>query len=249
MDFHDKIGLITGGATGIGYDVAKGFAARGGHVVIADYAREAGETAVAQIVSAGGKASFVETDLRDPASAEQLADTVDRQFGRVDFLHNNAYGKWGGPDASALTADVTQEHWDHVMGIGLDAPFHLTRKVIPIMQRNGGGAIVNTASIAGITAEPHIIAYSVAKAALAHLTRVVAREYAGSGIRCNAVAPGVIDTGMIKGAPLDADFMKTIPMGRLGRAEEIANVVLFLASDLASYVTGEVVVVDGGKTL
>ena len=249
MDFRGRIGVITGGATGIGNAVARGFAARGGHAVLVDFARDAGARAAEEIRAGGGNASFLECDLRDLGRVEAIAEAVDREFGRIDFLHNNGFGKWDGPDVHALVADVSREHWDHVMGIGIDAPFHLTRKVLLIMQRQGGGSIVNTASTASFRAEPHISAYSVAKAALAHFTRVVAREYSKCGIRCNAVAPGVIDTPLIAGAPLDEGFLATIPLGRLGQAQEIANVVLFLASDLASYVTGEVVVGDGGRTL
>jgi meso-butanediol dehydrogenase/(S,S)-butanediol dehydrogenase/diacetyl reductase len=249
MDFKGRIGVITGGATGIGNAVAMGFAAGGGHSVIADFDEAAGQRAAAAIAATGASASFLRCDLRDPAEAERLAGEIEARFGRIDFLHNNAFGKWPGPDALALTAEVSKEHWDHVMGIGIDAPFHLTRMLIPMMQRKGAGAIVNTASTAGFRADPHVSAYSVAKAALAHLTRLVAREYARDGIRCNAVAPGVIDTQLIAGAPLDDNFMSGIPMGRLGRPEEIANVILFLASDRASYVTGAVVVADGGRTL
>jgi meso-butanediol dehydrogenase/(S,S)-butanediol dehydrogenase/diacetyl reductase len=117
------------------------------------------------------------------------------------------------------------------------------------MAAQGGGSIVNTSSTAAFHAEPRIGAYAVAKAALSQLTRAVAVEYASMSIRCNAVCPGVIQTPLIAGAPLDADFMRTIPMGRLGTPEEIAHVVLFLASDLASYVTGAIVVADGGRTI
>jgi len=249
MDFTGKVGLVTGGATGIGGAVATGFAARGGHAVIVDVAAGRAKATIDAITAAGGAATYIDCDMGDPAAVQELAGTVERQFGRIDFLHNNAFAGWKGPDAHALTADVSPAHWNHVMGIGLDGPFHLTRTALPIMQRQGGGAIVNTASTSSFRAESHVCAYSVMKAALAHFTRVVAREYSGCGIRCNAVAPGVIDTALIAGAPLEADFIAGIPAGRLGTPEEVANVVLFLASDLASYVTGEVVVVDGGRTL
>jgi len=117
------------------------------------------------------------------------------------------------------------------------------------MSEKGAGSIINTCSEAAVRAIPNVGPYSVAKAALTHFTKIVAREYAACGIRCNAVSPGVIDTPLIAGAPLGEDFISGIPLRRLGRPEEIANVVLFLASDLASYVTGEVIVVDGGHTL
>jgi len=135
------------------------------------------------------------------------------------------------------------------MTVGLTSTFRASRRAIPIMVAQGGGAIVNTSSTAAFNAEPHVGPYSVAKAGISQLTRAIAVEYAGKGVRCNAVCPGVIRTPLIDGAPLDVNFMASIPMNRLGTPEEIANVVLFLASDLASYMTGAIVVADGGRTI
>lgn len=249
MDFRDKVAIVTGGASGIGLAVAKGWSARGGHAVVADCDVANGEKAVAAIVAEGGKASFLPCDLRDFAQADALAARVDAEFGRIDLLHNNAFAIWRGPNGHGLLGDVAQENWDHVLQIGLSSPFRLTRAVLPVMKRNGGGAIVNTSSVAALQAQAHVGPYSVAKAGLAHLTRMIAVEYARDGIRCNGVCPGVIDTPLIVGAPLDADFMAGIPLGRLGRPEEIADAVLFLASDRASYITGQLITVDGGLTL
>ena len=249
MRFDEKIGIITGGASGIGKAVAQGWAARGGHAVVVDIAKEPGDDVVAGIRTAGGRATFVLCDLGNLEQIDDMVRSVAETFGRIDMLHNNAFAPWKGIDAHALIGDVSQPNWDHVLGLGLNSPFRATRETLAVMSRQGGGTIVNTCSEAAVRALPYIGPYSVAKAALTHFTKLVAREYASQGIRCNAVSPGVIDTPLIAGAPLDDEFISKIPLQRIGRPEEIANVVLFLASDLASYVTGEVVLVDGGHTL
>ena len=178
-----------------------------------------------------------------------MVDGVAARHGRIDILHNNGYAAWRGEDAAALLADVGDAHWDHVIELGLTSAFVAARRAIPFMAAQGEGAIVNTSSSAAYHAEPRISSYAVAKAGISQLTRAIAVDHAEQGIRCNAVCPGVIDTPLIVGAPLDAHFMTSIPIGRLGTAEEIANVVLFLASDMASYVTGAIIVADGGRTI
>ncbi|HEX5536403.1 MAG TPA: SDR family NAD(P)-dependent oxidoreductase [Sphingobium sp.] len=247
--FDGKVGVITGGASGIGAAVAQLFAANGGTAVIADLDASRGHSIVQEIQASGGKAHFVPCDLGDAAMIDGMFDTAVARHGRIDFLHNNGYAPWRGEDAGALAADISDGQWQHVINLGITSAFRAVRRAIPIMAAQGGGSIVNTSSTAAFHAEPRIGAYAVAKAALSQLTRAVAVEYASMSIRCNAVCPGVIQTPLIAGAPLDADFMRTIPMGRLGTPEEIAHVVLFLASDLASYVTGAIVVADGGRTI
>jgi meso-butanediol dehydrogenase / (S,S)-butanediol dehydrogenase / diacetyl reductase len=249
MKFDGKVAFITGGASGIGKAVAIGWAMGGGHALVVDSNADRADAVVAEIGALGSQGTFLPCDLADLDQIDSAIAQADARFGRIDMLHNNGFAPWRGPDAHALLADVTQDHWDHVMGLALTAPFRLARGIVPIMQRQGGGAIVNTSSTAALRADAHLGPYSVAKAGLSHFTRLLAVEYARDGIRCNAVCPGVIDTPLIVGAPLDEGFLGTIPIGRLGRPEEIANVVLFLASDLASYVTGETIVVDGGRTL
>ena len=249
MDFHGKTALITGGASGIGRAVAEGWSSRGGLAIIADRDRSNGEQAVSAIQSAGGEAAFIQCDLGNLDEVDSLPARIDRLSGRLDMLHNNGFAPWGGADRHALLGDVSGENWDHVISLGLTSPFRLTRAVLPLMLRQGGGTIVNTSSMAALRAQRYIGPYSVAKAALAHFTRLIAVEYAGQGIRGNAFCPGVIDTPLIVGAPIDDQFLAGIPMGRLGKPEEVANVVLFLASDLASFMTGETVTVDGGHTL
>ena len=247
--FHGKVGVITGGASGIGAAVARLFAANGGIVVIADLDASRGQNVAHEIRASGGRADFIPCDLADAAMIDGMIDSAFARHGRIDFLHNNGYAPWRGDDAGAFVADISDGQWEHVISLGLTSAFRAVRRAIPIMAAQGGGSIVNTSSIAAFHAEPRISAYSVAKAALSQLTRALAVEYAAMGIRCNAVCPGIIQTPLIDGAPLDADFIRTIPMGRLGTPEEIAHVVLFLASDLASYVTGAIIVADGGRTI
>jgi len=249
MNFAGKVALITGGGSGIGRATALGWARHGGAVVIADLDTPRAEAVADEIAVAGGHAVSVPTDIAEQASIDAAVELAISRFGRIDFLHNNAFARWRGSDSAALLAEVGDEHWRHVMTLGLDSAFRFSRAVIPHMLRQGGGAIVNTSSTAAYHAEARVGAYGVAKAGLSQLTRSIAVEYATQGIRCNAVCPGVIQTPLIGGAPLPEDFLKTIPMGRLGQPEEIANVVLFLASDLASYVTGATIVADGGRTI
>jgi meso-butanediol dehydrogenase/(S,S)-butanediol dehydrogenase/diacetyl reductase len=249
LKFDEQIGIVTGGASGIGLAVAQGYARGGGHAVIADTNRDAGDAAVKELGRGGHSAEFVDCNMTDSASIEQMIQSVHERHGRIDFLHNNAYAAWKGTDAGALVDGVSDEQWQHVLEIGLTSTFRATRAVLPLMVAKGGGSIVNTASVAAFRAEPRIACYSTIKAGIVQFTRTVAVEYAASQIRCNSVCPGVIRTPLIEGAPLGEDFLASIPMGRLGEAEEVANVVLFLASGLASYLTGETIVIDGGRTL
>jgi meso-butanediol dehydrogenase / (S,S)-butanediol dehydrogenase / diacetyl reductase len=254
MRFDGKVGLITGAGSGIGRATAIGFAQRGGTAVIADVNGDSISAVAGEIAAFGGTASAVVADMSKPADIDGMVTHALEKFGRLDVLHNNAFGVPATlrQNRLARSADIDQAVWDYTIQVGLTAVMQATRAALPIMQRQGGGAIVNTASISGLFADYGIAAYNVMKAGVINLTRVVAVEYAPHGIRCNCVCPGAIDTPLLQRSfsiPGFADATRAaIPMGRLGRPEEMANVVLFLASDLASYVTGAAFVADGGLT-
>ena len=254
MRFDGKVGLITGAGSGIGRATAVGFAQRGGTVVVADVNGDSVNAVAGEIAALGGTASAIVADMTNPADIDAMVAHAVEKFGRLDVLHNNAFGVPSTlrQNRLARSADIDQAVWDYTIQVGLTAVMQATRAALPIMLRQGGGAIVNTASISGLFADYGIAAYNVMKAGVINLTRVVAVEYAPHGIRCNCVCPGAIDTPLLQRSfsiPGFADATKAaIPMGRLGKPEEMANVVLFLASDLASYVTGSAFVADGGLT-
>jgi meso-butanediol dehydrogenase/(S,S)-butanediol dehydrogenase/diacetyl reductase len=251
MKFDAKVGLVTGAASGIGRATAIGFAQRGGAVAVADFNEENANKVVAEITAAGGKAIAVIADVTKQADIDKMISQTVSEFGRLDFLHNNAFGL-PSDQGAARTGEMDDIVWDKTLDVGLTAVFKTMKRAIPEMRKNGSGAIVNTASISGLYADYGIAAYNAAKAGVINLTRVVAIEYAQNGIRANCICPGAIDTPLIAPAlempGFQDKFDAVIPMGRLGKPEEMANVVLFLASDLASFVTGSAFVADGGQT-
>jgi len=255
MRFDGKVVLVSGAGSGIGRATALGFAARGARVAAADIDRAKVEAVVAEIAAAGGAARAIVADAGAPAGIEAMIGGAVEAFGGLDILHNNAFGQPALPPGQsrlAFTADVDEKVWAHTIELGLTGVFRAMKRAIPELLRRGGGAIVNTASISGLFADFAIGAYNAAKAGVVNLTRVAAIEYAARGIRVNCVCPGAIDTPLLRPSLSIAGFaeatMAAIPMRRLGQPEEMANVVLFLASDLASYVTGAAVVADGGLT-
>jgi meso-butanediol dehydrogenase/(S,S)-butanediol dehydrogenase/diacetyl reductase len=255
MRFDGKVALISGAGSGIGRATAIGFAARGAKVAVADLDGTKAAAVAAEIASSGGTAKAITADAGTAAGVEAMVAGAVAAFGGLDILHNNAFGQPTLPPGQsrlAFTGDVDDKVWTHTIDLGLTGVFRATKRAIPELLKRGGGAIVNTASISGLFADFAIAAYNAAKAGVINLTRVTAIEYASRGIRVNCVCPGAIDTPLLRPSLSLPGFaegtLAAIPMRRLGRPEEMANVVLFLASDLASYVTGAAIVADGGLT-
>jgi meso-butanediol dehydrogenase / (S,S)-butanediol dehydrogenase / diacetyl reductase len=254
MRFDGKAGLVTGAGSGIGRATAIGFAQRGGMIAVVDLNGANANKVADEITAAGGKAIAIVADVTREADIDMMITRTTREFGRLDFLHNNAFGfsRTSASDTGIATVSEVSDHtWNATLEVGLTAVFRGIRRVLPVMRAQGSGAIVNTASISGLRADYGIVAYNAAKAGVINLTRVAAVENARHGIRVNCICPGAIDTPLL-GAAADSRiterFREVIPLGRLGRPEEMANVALFLASDLASFVTGSAFVADGGQT-
>jgi NAD(P)-dependent dehydrogenase (short-subunit alcohol dehydrogenase family) len=245
-----RVALITGAGSGIGRTTALLFAREGASVVVSDVVDEAGRGAVQEIEEGNGKAAFVHADVSSSSDAEAMVRSAVRTFGRLDVLMNNA-GIFHPADESVTNTE--EDIWDRVMAINLKGVFLGCRYAIPAMLESGGGSIVNVASfVALIGAATPQIAYTASKGGVLAMTREIAVEFARKGIRANALCPGPIETPLL--AELLADPARRqrrlvhIPMGRFGRADEIANAALFLASDESSLVTGATFVVDGGIT-
>ena len=244
LDMTGRVALVTGGGSGIGRATALTFTRQGARVVVADIAPEGGRETVRLVEDSGGEALFVETDVSKSAGVESLVKKTVQYFGRLDCAFNNAAAKKG---PSVPTHEVTEEEWDRIIGIDLKNIFLSMKYEIPQMLEQGSGAIVNTASINGLAAGRNDAPYAAGKHGVVGLTRTAAVEYANLGIRVNCVCPGWIDTPRV--AHLEAaddDYLDDYPIGRKGRAQEIAEAVVWLCSDAASYVTGHTMVADGG---
>lgn len=249
--FLDKVVIVTGGAVGIGNGAAQGFAREGGAVVIADIDADTASLAANNIVAAGGTAIAVPTDVRSSAAVENLVATAVSVFGGVDVLFNaagiNLYG----------TVDVfSEEDWDRQLGVNLKGTFLTCKFAIPEMRKRGGGSIVNTASVQAFASQRTVAAYAASKGGIVSFTTTVALDHAAENIRCNCIAPGSIRTPMLEHSAIKfgstdieatiAEWGRAHPIGRVGTIEEVANLVLFLASDEASFCTGGAYRVDGG---
>ncbi|MBM3645229.1 MAG: SDR family oxidoreductase [Alphaproteobacteria bacterium] len=239
----NKVALVTGAARGIGRATAARFRAEGWRVAMLDVLGETLRTTVGEL-GGGEELLALEADLADPDAIAAAVDRTMARFGRIDALVNNA-----GIAIFKPMLDVTLAEWQRVLAINLTAPFLLSQTVAPIMRDQGGGAIVNITSISGLRASTLRVAYGTSKAALAHLTLQQAVELGEVGIRVNAVAPGPVDTAMAKAVHTPAirtDYHDHIPLNRYGLETELADAVFFLCSERASYITGQVLAVDGG---
>jgi NAD(P)-dependent dehydrogenase (short-subunit alcohol dehydrogenase family) len=254
LDFTGKVALITGAANGIGRATALAFAKSGAKVVAVDRDSAGGEATAGVIRQQGGDARFVAADVTKSVEVQNYVRTALDAYGTIDCFFNNAgvEGKW------AYTAEYDEDMFDTVIGVNVKGVFLGLRHVLPVMLQQKRGAIVNTASVAGLVATPGMPAYVASKHAVIGLTKTAAGEVARQGVRVNAVCPGPVDTRMIHALeaqlnPADPSavtrrYQSAIPLGRYVMPDEIASTVLFLCSDLAAAITGAQYVVDGGRT-
>jgi NAD(P)-dependent dehydrogenase (short-subunit alcohol dehydrogenase family) len=249
MRLKDKVCIITGGGSGIGRAAALLFAGEGALLAIADKRKDAADAVAAACIHKGAKAVAIDVDVAESVGVRRMIDTTVAAFGRIDVLVNNAgYGITGN------VVEIEEQAWDDLMAVNVRGVFLCSKYAIPVMKANGGGTIVNTASAVASMAIRNRAAYVASKGAVAALTRAIALDHAEDGIRCNAVAPGTIDTpyfsAVLKNNANPADARKALEarqiLNRLGTPEEVAAAILFLASDEASFATGSILAIDGG---
>lgn len=245
-ELENKVVIITGATRGIGFEIAKAFLAQKAKVVLLGSRQETVDAAMEKLKEYADQLMPAHTNINDEKACEALVDEVMKRYGHIDILVNNA-----GVSDSKHFGDYTMADFDRVMNINLKAIYNMTHAVYGVMKEAHHGVILNTSSMVSIYGQPAGVAYPTSKFAVNGLTKSLARELGKDGIRVNAVAPGIIETDMVKA--LDQNMIQAmasrVPVGRLGKPEDIANAFLFLASDMASYVSGEILSVDGAYVL
>ena len=242
-----KTALITGAARGIGKAIALRFAAEGANIVFTDLViDENGKATEAEIASLGVKAKGYASNAADFAQSEEVVKQVKEDFGSIDILVNNA-----GITKDGLMLRMTEAQWDAVIGVNLKSAFNFIHACVPVMMRQRGGSIINMASVVGVHGNAGQANYAASKAGMIALAKSVAQEMGPKGIRANAIAPGFIDTAMTQELPEEVrkEWMNQIPLRRGGTVDDVANCAVYLASDLSSYVSGQVIQVDGGMNM
>ncbi|MCK5145572.1 glucose 1-dehydrogenase [bacterium] len=250
INLSGRVAVISGGASGIGLGTAKRLAECGARVGIIDINDEHGAAAVAQIVALGGQAIYVQCDVRKAESCKAAVEAIVDRFGSIDILHNNA-----GVAVRKNAVDLEPEEWDLALDVSLKGQYLLAKYVIPVMQKNGGGSIINTGSGWSLRGGENALAYCAMKGGSLNMTRAMALDHGRDNIRVNCICPGDVDTPMLRseceqlGGTYDENYKDECaerPLARLGTVEDVANAVLFLASDMSTWVTGAHLVVDGG---
>lgn len=249
MKLSGKTAIITGAGRGIGRATARLFAKEGARVVVVDIAQEGGLETAELIRQSGGSGLFIRVDVAQAGEVEAMVQSCLQEFGALDVLHNNAY--WA--PVNRPLADTTEEEWDRTIDVTLKGVFLGCKYAIPEMVARGGGVIINTASTAGLTGSPAFAAYMAAKGGVVQLTKSIALDYGRYGIRCNAIAPGIVETPATREILAEPQrrqqYLSKCLVGRIGRPEDIAQAALYLASDDSSFMTGHVLVVDGGRLI
>ena len=242
-----KVALITGAARGIGKAIALKFASEGADIAFTDLViDESGKATEQEIAALGVKAKGYASNAADFAQTEEVVKAIKDEFGHIDILVNNA-----GITKDGLMLRMTEQQWDAVIAVNLKSAFNFIHALVPIMMRQRGGSIINMASVVGVHGNAGQSNYAASKAGLIALAKSVAQEMGCRGIRANAIAPGFIDTAMTQALPEEVrkEWAQRIPLRRGGTVDDIANVAIFLASDMSSYVTGQVIQVDGGMNM